>query len=121
MILCHAPMRTHHRHTNVAIPPLQTYRRLYEDILAPLHPGKVVAVALNTMGLDLKTAQADLAAARKATGLPCADVVRDLPGNRGCTELADAVLAAWEAAGTSRREAAKKPAKGKSKAGGAKR
>jgi uncharacterized NAD-dependent epimerase/dehydratase family protein len=127
MILCHAPTRTHHRHTDVAIPPLPTYRRLYEDMLAPLHPGKVVAVALNTMGLDLKTAQADLAAARKATGLPCVDVVRELPGNRGCAELADAVLAAWEAAGASRREGAKKPAKGKpqakakAKAGGAKR
>lgn len=106
MILCHAPSRTHHRHTDVAIPPLQTYRRLYEDMLAPLHPGKVVAIALNTMGLDLKTAQAEVAAARKATGLPCADVIRDLPGSRGCAELAEAVLAAWESASPERREAA---------------
>src|ERR1043165_8817689 len=78
MILCHAPLRTHHRHTDVPIPPLPVYRGLYEDMLAPLHPGKVVAVALNTMGLDLGAGQAELAAARKATGLPCADVVRDL-------------------------------------------
>lgn len=118
MILCHAPTRTHHRHTDVAIPPLPVYRRLYEDMLAPLHPGKVVAVALNTMGLDLKTAQAELAAAGKVTGLPCADVVRELSGNRGCAELADAVLAAWEAAGTRRREAARPKSRAKA---GAKR
>ncbi len=117
MILCHAPSRTHHRHTDVAIPPLPVYRRLYEEILAPLHPGKVVAVALNTMGLDLKTAQAELAAAGKVTGLPCADVVRELPGNRGCAELADAVLAAWEAAGAVRRTAPKAKRKSKAKAG----
>jgi uncharacterized NAD-dependent epimerase/dehydratase family protein len=119
MILCHAPTRTHHRHTDVPIPPLPIYRRLYEEMLAPLHPGKVVAVALNTMGLDLKAAPAELAAARKITGLPCADVVRELPGNRGCAELADAVLAAWEAAGAARRPAPK--AKGKAKKAGAKR
>ncbi len=107
MILCHAPTRTHHRHTDVPIPPLPIYRRLYEEILAPLHPGKVVAVALNTMGLDLKTAQNELVAARTVTGLPSADVVRKLPGNRGCSELADAVLAAWEAAGAKRRTAPK--------------
>ena len=105
MILCHAPTRTLHRHTDVPVPPLPVYRRLYEEMLAPLYPGKVVAVALNTLGLDLKTAQAELAAARKATGLPCVDVVRELPGSRGCAELADAVLAAWESAGSARRMA----------------
>jgi uncharacterized NAD-dependent epimerase/dehydratase family protein len=105
MVLCHAPTRTHHRHTDVAVPPLPVYRRLYEDLLAPLHPGKVVAVALNTMGLDLGQAGTALAEARKATGLPVADVLRDLPGSRGCAEVADAVLAAWEAAGGARRQA----------------
>ena len=112
MILCHAPMRTHHRHTDVAIPPLPVYRRLYEEMLAPLHPGKVIAVALNTIGLDLKTAQMELAAARKATGLPCVDVVREFPGNHGCGELAEAVLAAWDATDAARRE----PPTGKPKA-----
>lgn len=118
MILCHAATRTVHRHTDVAIPPLPVYRRLYEEMLAPLHPGKVVAVALNTMGLDLKAAQAHLTETRKALGLPCADVVRELSGNRGCAELADAVLAEWETAG---RRTTPKPvkamkAKGKAKA-----
>ena len=113
MILCHAPTRTLHRHTDVTVPPLPVYRRLYEEMLAPLYPGKVIAVALNTLGLDLKTAQAEIAAARKSTSLPCVDVVRELPGNRGCAELADAVLAAWEAAGSARRISAKAPAKTK--------
>jgi hypothetical protein len=76
-------------------------------MLAPLHPGKVIAVALNTLGLDAKTAQAEIAAASKSTGLPCVDVVRVLPGNGGCEELANAVLAAWEAAGSARRVTAK--------------
>jgi uncharacterized NAD-dependent epimerase/dehydratase family protein len=107
MVLCHAPTRTVHRHTDVPIPPLPAYRRLYEDMLAPLHPGKVIAVALNTLGLDAKTAQAEIAAASKSTGLPCVDVVRVLPGNGGCEELANAVLAAWEAAGSARRVTAK--------------
>ncbi len=113
MILCHAPTRTLHRHTDVPVPPLPVYRRLYEEMLAPLHPGKVIAVALNTLGLDLKTAQAEVSAARKSTGLPCVDVVRELQGNRGCAELADAVLAAWEAAGSARRISATTPAKTK--------
>lgn len=117
MILCHAPTRTVHRHTDVPIPPLPVYRRLYEEMLAPLHPGKVVAVALNTLGLDLKEAQAQIVETCKATGLPCVDVVRDLSGNRGCADLADTVLAAWEAAGAERRNTPKAmKAKGKAKA-----
>jgi uncharacterized NAD-dependent epimerase/dehydratase family protein len=116
MVLCHAPTRSVHRHTDVPIPPLPVYRRLYEDILAPLHPGKVIAVALNTLGLDAKTAQAEIATASKATGLPCVDVVRELPGNGGCEELANAVLAAWEAAGATRRSIMKKPLAKKTKA-----
>lgn len=93
MILCHAPTRTMHRHTDVPIPPLAVYRRLYEDMLAPLHPGKVVAISLNTMGLDDGQARAAIAAAAKDTGLPAADPVRDADG---CRVLADAVLAAWK-------------------------
>ena len=116
MVLCHAPTRTVHRHTDVPIPPLPAYRRLYEDMLAPLHPGKVIAVALNTLGLDAKTAQAEIAAASKSTGLPCVDVVRVLPGNGGCEELANAVLAAWEAAGSARRVTAKAARKTSKKA-----
>ena len=116
MVLCHVPTRTVHRHTDVPIPPLATYGRIYEDMLAPLHPGKVIAVALNTLGLDAQTAQAEIAAASKSTGLPCVDVVRVLPGNGGCEELANAVLAAWEAASAARRLTMKKAKKTSKKA-----
>jgi uncharacterized NAD-dependent epimerase/dehydratase family protein len=92
MVLCHAPTRTLHRHTDVPIPPLQQYRQLYEAMLAPLHPGKVVAISLNTMGLDEAEARKALVAARAQTGLPTVDPVRQLDG--GIEVLAAAVLAA---------------------------
>lgn len=97
MILCHTPTRTLLRHTDIPIPPLQTCRRLYEELLAPLHPGKVIGIALNTMGMDAKDALVALGEGSKATGLPTADVVRPMSGHDGCRVLADAVLAAWEA------------------------
>jgi uncharacterized NAD-dependent epimerase/dehydratase family protein len=97
MILCHTPTRTMLRHTDVPIPPLQTCRQLYEDLLAPLHPGKVIGIALNTMGMETKAALTALTDSSKATGLPSADVVRPMSGHDGCRILADAVLVAWEA------------------------
>ncbi len=98
MVLCHAPMRTEHRHTDVPIPPLPIYRQLYEQLLSPLHPGKVVAVSLNTMGMDEQAASASLAGAERACGLPTADVVREGAGE-GTRRLADALLAHARACG----------------------
>ena len=98
MVLCHAPMRTEHRHTDVPIPPLPTYLQLYEQSLSPLHPGKVVAVSLNTMGMDQQAASAALNGARRACGLPTADVVREGDGE-GTRRLADALLAHARACG----------------------
>jgi uncharacterized NAD-dependent epimerase/dehydratase family protein len=98
MVLCHAPMRTEHRHTDVPIPPLATYRQLYEQLLQPLHPGKVVAVSLNTMGMDERAARAALNGAERACGLPTADVVREASGE-GTRRLADALLAQAKACG----------------------
>lgn len=92
MILCHNPRRTMLRHTDAPVPPLATYIDLYERVLAPIHPGKVVGIALNTLELtDAEAAQA-IAAAAKETGLPVADVIRE--GFEGCKRLALAVLAA---------------------------
>jgi uncharacterized NAD-dependent epimerase/dehydratase family protein len=98
MILCHAPTRTELRHTDIPIPPLKTCRDLYEAMLAPIYPGKVIGVALNTMGLDGAAALAELTKTRNELGLPTADVVRPLSGHDGCQVLADAILAAWEKA-----------------------
>ncbi len=92
MILCHAPTRTHFRHTSVPLVGLSENIRLHEALLAPLHPGKVVAIALNTLEMDEPTAAAALAAAQAETGLPVADVVRE--GDAGRARLAAALLAA---------------------------
>ena len=91
MVLCHQASRTRIRHGDVAIPPLSDLVRRYEDALAPIRPGRVVAVALNTFDLDARGARSAVEAAERATGLPAADPVRD-----GAFALADAVLAARE-------------------------
>jgi hypothetical protein len=72
---------------------------LYEELLAPLHAGKVIGVSLNTMGMDGVAALAELDETEQELGLPTADVVRPMSGHDGCRVLADAVLAAWEAHG----------------------
>jgi uncharacterized NAD-dependent epimerase/dehydratase family protein len=108
LILCHNPTRTHLRHTDVPVPALTDYVKVYEALIAPLHPGKVVAISLNTVELDERAALAAIKAAAKATGLPCADPIRH--GDAGCRVLADAVSAAMAA----RAPAAKRPA-GKAK------
>ncbi len=90
MILCHSATRTHLRHTDVPVPPLKRYIELYEAMLAPLHPGKVVAIALNTLELDDAHARAAVKQAHQETRLPVADPVRG--GEDACRMLAEAVL-----------------------------
>lgn len=87
MILCHAPGRKTMRHTDVAIPPLDEVIRLHEAILKPIHPSKVVGIALNCFGMDETTFQRTLDETRALTGLPVVDPVRT-----GVAELADALL-----------------------------
>ena len=88
MILCHQPSRTTIRHGAIPIPPLPELVRRYEDALAPIRPGKVVAVALNTYDLAEAEARRAVEDAARATGLPATDPVRF-----GAAPLADAVLA----------------------------
>jgi len=76
MILCHQPRRTHIRHGGIPIPPLTDLVRRYEDALAPLRPGKVVALALNTFDLSESDARRAVEASARATGLPATDPVR---------------------------------------------
>ena len=92
MILCHNPTRTMLRHTDAPMPSIQTYIMLYEEILAPIHPGKIVAIVLSTQEM---TAEEGAEACRKIaqeTGLPVVDPVRD--GDAANQVLATAVLAA---------------------------
>ncbi|MFH0980969.1 MAG: DUF1611 domain-containing protein [Planctomycetota bacterium] len=86
MILCHAPTRRHMRHTDVPLPPLDEVLRLYEAMLRPIHPGRVVGIALNGHGMSEREFQAALDRARALTGLPVVDPVRT-----GVAELADAM------------------------------
>lgn len=89
MILCHQATRERIRHGDVAIPPLADLVRRYEDALAPLRPGRVAAVALNTFDLSPDAALRAVEGAARSTGLPATDPVR-----HGADVLVDAVLAA---------------------------
>lgn len=87
MILCHQPSRGSIRHGEIPIPSLADLARRYEDALAPIRPGRVVAVALNTFDLGEAAAQDAIAMAARATGLPATDPVRF-----GAGPLVDALL-----------------------------
>lgn len=89
MILCHQPSRGSIRHGEIPIPPLADLVRRYEDALAPIRPGRVVSVALNTFDLDEPAARRAVLDAARATGLPATDPVRF-----GGAPLVDALLAA---------------------------
>jgi uncharacterized NAD-dependent epimerase/dehydratase family protein len=97
MVLCHQATRTSIRHGGIPIPPLTELVRRYEDALAPLRPGRVVAVALNTFDLSEPEARRAVDDAARASGLPVTDPVRF-----GAAPLADAVLAAARTRGESR-------------------
>jgi uncharacterized NAD-dependent epimerase/dehydratase family protein len=91
MILCHSATRAHFRHTDIPLPPLRDFIAIYEALAAPIHPGKVIAVALNTAELDEREAEEAIRRAAKETGLPAADPVRG--GAAGCRTLAEPILA----------------------------
>jgi uncharacterized NAD-dependent epimerase/dehydratase family protein len=49
---------------------------MHEQMLAPLRPSKVIALALNTSDLSERRAQEAIARAKDDTGLPATDPVR---------------------------------------------
>lgn len=76
---------------HITIPPLDKVVALYEAVATAagaFAPVKVVAVALNTWGMDDATAAKEIEAAVALTGLPCGDAVRG-----GAELLLNAVLA----------------------------
>ena len=85
MVLVHHAGREKLRYQEVVIPPLTEWIRRYEDAVAPLHPGRVVAIAINPAGLSPVQAREAVRRAEDETGLPTADVV---------TERADRLAAA---------------------------
>ncbi|MFN3650179.1 MAG: DUF1611 domain-containing protein [Armatimonadota bacterium] len=88
MVLVHHAGRETIRYQETAIPPLPEWVRRYEDALAPLHRGRVAALAINPSGLTREQAEAAIARAEDETGLPAADVVRE-----GAERLLAAALA----------------------------
>jgi uncharacterized NAD-dependent epimerase/dehydratase family protein len=94
MILCHQASRTMigdygGREPWVPIPKLSELVRIYEDAARPVHPSKVIGVALNTYDLSDAGARAAVSEAERDTGLPATDPVRFDPA-----PLVDAVAAA---------------------------
>jgi len=89
MVLVHHPGRDVMRHSDVAIPPLPEWVRRYDDSVAPIHPGRVVGIAINPHGLTPAEAAEAIRQAEDETGLPTVDVVAE-----GADRLLDAILAA---------------------------
>ncbi len=88
LVLVHQLGRTHYKAPpHSPLPPLDELRGAYEQVTALLHPARVVAVALNTLGV------VDSEAARAAVeievrlGVPVADPIRN-----GCDRLLSAIL-----------------------------
>ncbi len=88
LVLCHRAGTTEIEGSpGHPIPPLSELVELHERASLPRRRARVVAVAVNTAGLDDDAAAAAVAEAEAATGLPACDPVRD-----GADTLLDAVL-----------------------------
>ncbi len=89
LVLCHKAGSTEIEGSpGHPIPPLSELVELHERMALPRRPSRVVALALNTAGLDDRAARGAIDAASDETGLPAADPVRE-----GADELLDVVLA----------------------------
>jgi len=90
LVLCHRAGTTEvEGYPGHPLPSLSELVALHEQASLPRRRAKVVAVALNTAGLDDATAAAAASDARQETGLPAADPLR-----HGTDSLLDAVLEA---------------------------
>jgi uncharacterized NAD-dependent epimerase/dehydratase family protein len=89
MVLCHVAGRDAiHGYEHVSIPAPETYVDLYEDLAAPVHPGTVVAGAVNTASVDADVdARAALDEFATSIGGPATDPIRF-----DADEILDAVL-----------------------------
>jgi uncharacterized NAD-dependent epimerase/dehydratase family protein len=77
LVLCHRAGTTFiDDYPETPIPPLGDLIALYEGAIGWVRPAPVVAIALNTRGLDAGAARAACEAAAAETGLPASDPVR---------------------------------------------
>lgn len=80
LVLVHRVGQTQIKHCpHVSIPPLPEVIQVYEALATAAGaflPAKVVAIVLNTQGLNAAAARTAIAATHTATQLPCTDVIR---------------------------------------------
>lgn len=90
MVMCTRLDRTHHHGLpDCPVADIRQQIGMCEQLAGWLHPAKVVAVSVNTAGVDDKTARQHLKQMASLTGLPATDPVR-----YGSEELLSAVLTA---------------------------
>jgi uncharacterized NAD-dependent epimerase/dehydratase family protein len=94
MILCHQPSRQcvyggSGAYSWMPLPTLREAVSLYETMIAPLRPAKVIGISLNSYDLSDAEARDAVARAEDETGLPATDTVRF-----GAEAMVDAILAA---------------------------
>jgi uncharacterized NAD-dependent epimerase/dehydratase family protein len=88
MVLCHQVSRKIMRNLPYPMPSLPDSISTYEHMASLMGPAKVVAIALDTRGLDQAEAFAAIKEASELTGLPVNDPVRF-----GTANMLDAILA----------------------------
>lgn len=76
LILCHNASRTKIKSTNFAMPEIMPLIKTYESMAAYMRPAKVIAIAVNTRGLEEQEAKQYLQELSARTGLPATDPVR---------------------------------------------
>jgi len=87
IVICHRQDRqVHSGWADCPLAGITKQIAIYEHILAPLHAGKVVAVAVNTARQSADEAEAAVRKIADETGLPTADPIR-----HGCSQLLAAV------------------------------
>ncbi|HSM18190.1 MAG TPA: DUF1611 domain-containing protein [Gemmatimonadales bacterium] len=95
LILCHEAGRRFigefRKDLRFPIPPLADYIRWYESLATPVAPTRVIAIAMNTQGLEEEAARRACELAGAETGLPATDPIR-FPSE----PLVEAILAARE-------------------------
>ena len=83
LILVHRPSRK--RVTGcplLAVPKIKTAIETYENaVMPPFRKTRVVAIALNTFGMNDNEAKKIIAEIKEETGLPTADLIRQLPSS----------------------------------------
>ena len=87
IILCHRPGREFMRGNKEPVASISTHIDLCNRLAGPLHPAKILGVAVNGFGMTGDELNREFERIHKETGLPVTDVVR-----MGADVLADAIL-----------------------------